>query len=277
MSSELDERESLSNSASLVYYGYRYYDPVTGRWPSRDPIEERGGVNLYGFVDNSGVNEVDYLGLDTLLIIIGEEWTNSSDVFVRSASRYESLYKEGDLYDPKCDAVVKVDLTGTGKNAASIVQKAFREVKSIRYAYYIGHGGTHHLFLTQAGDPGANFGLLDVPLSLTSIDPNNPKKKYFATNIDTISKDNLTKNSYFGLISCETGICLAPELAKILDRPVQASPSSVNFAENGEAFVRAHRRILTGGFKFFGGVPAERPQGTRDEIWSEEDARKAGY
>jgi RHS repeat-associated protein len=44
-------------------YTYRYYDPVTGRWPSRDPIEERGGINLYGFVGNSGVNNWDYLGL----------------------------------------------------------------------------------------------------------------------------------------------------------------------------------------------------------------------
>jgi RHS repeat-associated protein len=31
------------------YYLYRYYDPLTGRWPSRDPIEEGGGMNLYGF------------------------------------------------------------------------------------------------------------------------------------------------------------------------------------------------------------------------------------
>jgi uncharacterized protein RhaS with RHS repeats len=44
-------------------YGYRYYDPVTGRWPSRDPIGERGGVNLYGFVGNDGLDRVDYLGL----------------------------------------------------------------------------------------------------------------------------------------------------------------------------------------------------------------------
>jgi len=47
----------------VTVYGYRYYDPVTGRWSSRDPIEERGGVNLYGFVGNDGVNSVDYLGL----------------------------------------------------------------------------------------------------------------------------------------------------------------------------------------------------------------------
>ncbi len=44
-------------------YGYRYYDPVTGRWLSRDPIGERGGLNLYGFVGNNGVTRWDYLGL----------------------------------------------------------------------------------------------------------------------------------------------------------------------------------------------------------------------
>jgi RHS repeat-associated protein len=52
----------LAFATGLYYYGYRYYDPLTGRWPSRDPIEERGGVNLYGFVGNDGVNKWDYLG-----------------------------------------------------------------------------------------------------------------------------------------------------------------------------------------------------------------------
>ena len=47
----------------LIYYGHRYYDPKHGRWLSRDPIGEAGGVNLYGFVGNDGVNRWDYLGL----------------------------------------------------------------------------------------------------------------------------------------------------------------------------------------------------------------------
>ena len=38
---------------------------MTGRWPSRDPIGEIGGLNLYGFVGNDGVNQVDPLGLVT--------------------------------------------------------------------------------------------------------------------------------------------------------------------------------------------------------------------
>ena len=49
--------------SGVAYYGYRYYDPVTGRWSSRDPIEELGGLNLYGFVGNHGINKLDYLGM----------------------------------------------------------------------------------------------------------------------------------------------------------------------------------------------------------------------
>jgi hypothetical protein len=44
-------------------YLYRWYDSLTGRWPSRDPIEEEGGINLYGFVANRGIDYFDVLGL----------------------------------------------------------------------------------------------------------------------------------------------------------------------------------------------------------------------
>ena len=45
------------------YYGYRFYDPGAGRWLNRDPIGERGGLNLYGMVGNNPVSRVDVLGL----------------------------------------------------------------------------------------------------------------------------------------------------------------------------------------------------------------------
>ncbi len=53
----------LDAETGLYYYGYRYYDPTTGRWLSRDPIGERGGENLYGFVGNDAISYVDILGL----------------------------------------------------------------------------------------------------------------------------------------------------------------------------------------------------------------------
>ena len=52
----------LDAETGLYYYGYRYYDPTTGRWPSRDPIEEEGGINLYGFVYNNTNYWIDVLG-----------------------------------------------------------------------------------------------------------------------------------------------------------------------------------------------------------------------
>lgn len=42
---------------------YRAYDPELGRWISEDPIEERGGANLYANVKNRIVNSTDLLGL----------------------------------------------------------------------------------------------------------------------------------------------------------------------------------------------------------------------
>jgi RHS repeat-associated protein len=53
----------LDLTTGLYYYAYRYYDPVTGRWPSRDPIGEQGGINLYGFVGNDGLGRFDIGGL----------------------------------------------------------------------------------------------------------------------------------------------------------------------------------------------------------------------
>ena len=46
----------------LVYYGSRYYSPATGRWISRDPIGEEGGINLWNLVDDDPVSKVDALG-----------------------------------------------------------------------------------------------------------------------------------------------------------------------------------------------------------------------
>jgi len=55
----------------LCYYGYRYYDPFTGRWPNRDPIEEVGGVNLYCFLQNDSSDRIDLWGFIPLTLPSG--------------------------------------------------------------------------------------------------------------------------------------------------------------------------------------------------------------
>jgi RHS repeat-associated protein len=49
--------------SKLYYYGLRYYAPRLGRFVNRDPIQEAGGQNLYGFVRNDPVNGTEFLGL----------------------------------------------------------------------------------------------------------------------------------------------------------------------------------------------------------------------
>ncbi len=48
------------------YYGYRFYDPIAGKWTSRDPLGEYGGINLYKAVRNNAVNWIDPFGLQNL-------------------------------------------------------------------------------------------------------------------------------------------------------------------------------------------------------------------
>ena len=48
----------------LVRFGYRDYDPDTGRWTAKDPIFFNGGdTDLYGYVKNNPVNLIDPYGL----------------------------------------------------------------------------------------------------------------------------------------------------------------------------------------------------------------------
>jgi len=51
--------------SGFLYYGYRYYDPSTGRWISRDPIGEEGGRNLFFLAFNNLLDKFDLDGRDT--------------------------------------------------------------------------------------------------------------------------------------------------------------------------------------------------------------------
>jgi len=42
---------------------FAYYQAQQGRWMSRDPLQERGGNNVYAFIENNTPNRIDYLGL----------------------------------------------------------------------------------------------------------------------------------------------------------------------------------------------------------------------
>ena len=54
----------FDKETGLYYYRARYYDPMEGRFISKDPISFNGGdANLYGYVLNNPVNLTDPRGL----------------------------------------------------------------------------------------------------------------------------------------------------------------------------------------------------------------------
>ena len=55
------------------------FTPGIPQWPSRDPIEEEGGVNLYGFVGDSPLGRLDLLGLTTIYVNPGNPRAGSID------------------------------------------------------------------------------------------------------------------------------------------------------------------------------------------------------
>ena len=75
------------DETGFLYYGYRYYNTGTGRWPNRDPIAEIGGLNLYGFVLNNPPESIDSDGLD---------------VVDTSRNRVEMTRLEYDNYSKQC-------------------------------------------------------------------------------------------------------------------------------------------------------------------------------
>jgi RHS repeat-associated protein len=55
----------VMGSSELYYYGYRFYDPSSQRWLSRDPLGEAADRNIYAFVRNGPANNRDSYGLLT--------------------------------------------------------------------------------------------------------------------------------------------------------------------------------------------------------------------
>ena len=60
----------IHHPSGLHLAPFRAYDPELGRWISRDPIREAGGINLYGYVENSPIIAVDPSGLFLQFVLV---------------------------------------------------------------------------------------------------------------------------------------------------------------------------------------------------------------
>ena len=95
------------NETGLLDYGHRYYDPRNGRWSSKDPIGENGGMNLYGFVENRPIERWDIVGLQNddkvkrIVMIAGPDYRTANGVARGKLAKQFGVAEETDLYNGK--------------------------------------------------------------------------------------------------------------------------------------------------------------------------------
>jgi RHS repeat-associated protein len=143
--SDSDWHKPTAKTVGVTYYGYRYYDPVTGRWPSRDRIEERGGINLYGFVGNLPTTRFDVLGniwffgwaieratyeLDKSCLgccLVGGLWSLASE---KCRESYNAVMRFGTSFDRDFVADSEADTAFVAEMEA--VEKAWNQAKDFK-------------------------------------------------------------------------------------------------------------------------------------------------
>ncbi len=110
-------------------YLFRDLDPSTGRWKSRDPIEENGGESLYGFLGNCSQQAIDPDGR-FLLAVDGSDSIN--DRYNSATRRWNSSVHNfyADYSGPGRKIVLQGPRT-LGSDVPQIVSAAYHAVCSV--------------------------------------------------------------------------------------------------------------------------------------------------
>ena len=112
----------------LLYYGYRYYNAGVGRWFSRDPIDEAGGLNSYDLIANSPINAFDLLGMKIMGCI---------DSYLSGSLKL----KEGVDYSKSKDGIYSVSGDVKGTDAGDLSKVIVIRMMKASYTFNLAGGG----------------------------------------------------------------------------------------------------------------------------------------
>ena len=88
-----------SAATGLINFRMRWYDAVTGRWLSKDPIRLGGGLNLYMFCGQQPLQRLDAIGLDWSWGDLAEDFSRASQGIVNAFTGGFFNPEDGVFYD----------------------------------------------------------------------------------------------------------------------------------------------------------------------------------
>ena len=79
------------DTTGLVYFGNRYYDPTTSTWLTQDPLGYTAGPNLYAYVNNNPLTQIDLYGLLEQETTVGTTTSESGSSSASESTRSETF------------------------------------------------------------------------------------------------------------------------------------------------------------------------------------------
>ncbi len=186
-------------STGLTVYRYRNYNATLGKWQTRDPIGEKGGLNIYGFLGNDSINNYDILGLKAPGITPGADVINNPHMYIDKNKRYNLFY---DFAEDNNWYARGLELPWRTHFWEDSVQSALNHLKSLfkKFKYDKKCHCIEYIMLSDHAQPGeVNFG------KSAGIDNNFIKVYNKAKKLGKLSK--ITNISYKFLTTLRSYLC----------------------------------------------------------------------